>query len=681
MMVNGIGSSADSFSDKRAYWYFTLVLLLSTYFAQTYYTSTGMGVIDGLSSALLSISLIIGASLLGTRAATVVATFIILINIALVIGSKFYLELYQSFVPYSVLTLAPESLSLVNSFHFLYILAGVLIPIVLIFIMWNILSRLKHPSKRVLLLSFVIMFSSSLSLQAYHDTRSYKHFTPYSEVPMGYFIRTAGLFPFIDGNPLSQRMSNIAALAAAINEGVSSELPDKYINAVNMLYPGNQSKNDFYPLISKYKSRNSDNIASENKGQEDQKNIIVIVLESFRASEMGLYGNDSSSTPFLDSLSNQVIWAKKFYSTAPLTVKSETAINCGVLDYFGGTPVSVRGIELNASCIPNLLRENGYETFWFHGNIKSYYNRVEYLPNIGFENNYAIEDLYGEEFNQDYVVNLRSGSKSKPVLGWGIPDGVLYKMALDRLENTKEPFYAEILSVSNHLPFDWDWGIKFPLHLLKQDTFYDKYRRGMYYSDNALRDFFEKFRKSDLFENTIIIITGDHGVWTFDENQQLTDLNKHEQFFRVPFMMYGKNISPRVVENPASHVDIPPTILSILGIEADAAFLGRSLIDAPDKIVPIYTLLEASYGVRLGNKICIPSKRCFRNGSGCENWEQEMMKKTNIDCYTDAGEPMFDKGLNPVLLPEGMRTRLDNVLDYLMLGLQIGFIPEKKTIN
>lgn len=677
-MRNGIDSSTDSFGNKRAFWYFALLLFLGTYFAQTIYISTSMGVVDGLSSSLFSVSLIIGALILGTRVAVFIATLVTIVNLALVVGSGFYLELYQSFVPYSILTLAPESLSLVNSFHYLYILAGVLLPIIIIFFMWNVISRLKHPSRPVLIFSFLIMFSGSLSLQAYHDTRSYKHFTPYSEVPMGYFIRSGGLLPFIDGNPLHQRMANITALAAAINEGVTTELPEKYINAVNTLYPDIQSDHDLYPLITNYKNISSNKIAPGSGGLGNRKNIIVIVLESFRASEMGLYGNKDSSSPFLDSLSNHSLWARKFYSTTPLTVKSETAINCGVLDYFGGTPSSVRGIELNASCIPNMLRDIGYETFWFHGNIKSYYNRVEYLPKIGFENNYSIEDLYGEEFNQDYMQNLRSGSKSKPVLGWGIPDGVLYDMALNRLYESERPFYAEILSVSNHLPFDWDWGIKFPPYLQKQDTFYSRYRRGIYYSDNALRGFFEKFRKSDLFENTIIIITGDHGVWTFNEDQKLTDLNKHEQFFRVPLMIYGKNINARIVEEPASHVDIPPTILSMLDVEGETAFLGRSLINDSAKIVPIYTLLESSYGVRLGDNVCVPSNRCFKNGTGCENWEQKIMKKSNIVCYSDIGGLMFNVNSNSISLAGATKMHLDNLLDYSMLGIQIGFIPPNK---
>lgn len=666
-------------SSSKYFWYFLLALVLLFYFAQATAYLDEWGIADALSISLFSVALFVAAGILGKGFSVAVLTIVTVLNVAILIGCKFYFDLYQSYVPFSILSFAADAGPLIDSFSILFPVIGILMVVGIAMLFWHVVSRLSFPKRLQLATAFILILGASLTLQVYHDSRASKQFQIFSEVPLGYFLRSGGLVPFIDGNPLAERMNNIQVLASSINDGFSREVPKAYLDAIASLFPERSGTDNLYPMQFVHAATSENANTPGKPGSKEHKNVIVFVLESFRASEMGAYGSKQSATPFLDSLSERSLLARKFYSAAPFTVKSETAINCGVFDYFGreSESASKRDGQLKATCTPVVLSERGYDTYWFHGNTKDFYNRSSYLPSIGFNHILGSEELYGEEFFKQKSLNRRRGTQDKPLLGWGIPDPVLFPMALQQLELADKPFYAEILSVSNHLPFDWDWGIDFPAGLRATDTFHEKYRRGMYYTDLALKDFFEKFQESDLSDNTIIVITGDHGVWTFDKQQVLTELNKHEQFFRMPLLVYEKGIQPKVITQPASHVDIPPTILSLLGVKAETVFFGRSLVDEPEKSVPIYSLFEASYSFRLADKICLPGNRCFRNGPECTGFEAAAMKKSEMICYVDVGEMMFDNRLVPSSVPEQTKTHIDNFLNYAMLGLQIGFVPER----
>lgn len=664
---------------NKYYWYFLSVLLVAFYFIQATGYLDEQGIVDAISCAFFSVAFIVGASFLGRFAVVLAATFLFVVSLALAIGSTFYLSLYQSYVPFSILVLIPDAGPLISSFSFGYQIIAALAVVGIVVTFWFVIRRLELPSKTILAATLTLLLSSGLLLQQYHDSRDSKLFQEFSETPLGYFLRTGGLVPFIDGNPISERMASISVLANSIIDGSSKVLPIAYRDAIDALYAKNVTEENLFPMRRAPRHSKVMPDASATQGLVTQKNVIVVVLESFRAAESSVYGSQQSVSPFLDSLAASSLLAKKFYSTAPLTIKSETAINCGVFDYFGGEPKSRRREGLKATCLPSILREKGYSTYWFHGNAKEFYSRADYLPLIGFEHIFASEELYGETLAIAGSFAKRHGTVEKPLLGWGIPDPVVYSMALEQLEQSTKPFYAEILTVSNHLPFDWDWGIDFPPHLQNDSTFYRKYKRGMYYSDQALKGFFEGFKASSLYHNTVLVVTGDHGVWTFDDEQDLTELNKHEQFFRVPLLVFEEGIEPRVIEEPASHVDIPPTVLSLLGLDVETAFLGRSLIDEPETLVPIYSLLDTSYSFRVGDNICLSRDRCFRNGPECTDYEKVAMKKTQMACYVDQGEMMFDKQLVPATISDQTHTYIDDFLNYSMLGLQIGFIPNSES--
>lgn len=329
------------------------------------------------------------------------------------------------------------------------------------------------------------------------------------------------------------------------------------------------------------------------------ENIILILLEGVRSSELGLYGAKYSATPNLDKSSKRFSISKNNYSTAPLTAKSEYAINCSTLDHFSGSPISSRRLEIKRKCIPKILSENGYDTYWIHGNEKEFYKREEFLTQLGIDN------------ITDKTILADIGYDSE--LGWGLPDEELFDYTIKKLTNLPNKFYAEILTVSNHSPFNFDWGIDIPEHIsYSENDYFNSYRQGIYYTDYALDLFLDKFFASELASNTHIIITGDHGAWTFND-ESLSQLTKDEQFFRVPLLIYSPNAQPRIIEGMTSHIDIAPTILDLLKIQTPNSFMGMPVYSDTDTLNnrTLYSFYDRIYSTRNNNNTCAPLQACF----------------------------------------------------------------------
>ncbi len=405
----------------------------------------------------------------------------------------------------------------------------------------------------------------------------------------------------------------------------------------------------------------------------DKKNVIIVVMESVRMAETGLYGNSAqSSTPNLDQFASQSMNFKTHYANSNQTVRGEVAILCSALDYMNGGTYSMAGDAMKTNCLPSILNQYGYETYWIHGYKKKFFNRENFFPKLGFKH------LIDRE-----IINV---DKDKNEIGWGVNDREVFKDALDRLEQEDKPFFAEILTLSNHYPYLWDWGIPFPEHLsLKatleedEDNLYPAYKQGIYYTDNALGEFLERFKASKLYENTLLVVTSDHGIWTFPDeilNSKTVqnELKKNEMYFRLPLLVHAKNLPPAIFDKPVSQVDIAPTILDYLGIDFPNAFLGDSLLTRNNKgDYPIYFMASGSYGVRRDDQYCYPidtSDLCNTYYRTCESSTKSDARSV---CFTTTEDLLISsESLNVI---EVDKSNDDVFIDLSQQFLDYGFIP------
>ncbi|MEO9509429.1 MAG: LTA synthase family protein, partial [Nonlabens ulvanivorans] len=264
------------------------------------------------------------------------------------------------------------------------------------------------------------------------------------ETPTMYFVRSLPIFVRFMNKESYNSVAKLKVLASALKNKTKVKLPKEYhfdnFNKLLTPYPGyHHQKNILEPLLF-----SPDEIK---KAKKEKRNIIIIALESVRAYETGLFEKEYSLTPNLDMIASQAIVASNFYSTSRTTVQAEQAFLCSALDFANKSPYSVKAGKFNGNCLPKLLSEEGYNTFWYHGYSKSFFNREQFHPSLGFNTLYSKENFLKDGYDEDLDI------------GWGVPDKItlrkVFKDMLIQNEAENTPFFTQILTLTNHQPFNW----------------------------------------------------------------------------------------------------------------------------------------------------------------------------------------------------------------------------------
>ncbi|WP_394172646.1 LTA synthase family protein [Thalassotalea litorea] len=595
--------------------------LLSLFFG---FNSQFLAILDSINLSLCVFALsIFLLSLFGRIALAILLMIQIIIFIFLKVSFEYY-QHFGGFIEYEAIALFGELLIAAKNFVSPWLLfLGLLSLISISFFYRNAVSYLKP----VPLYQVAILCGSALAIAAVNQIhlKSQIHLLNplgisiidreyyQKQNPLLYFVRSTPMF-----EPLEKRNNKDLqeyALASAVLSNAVDTLPEPYHYSkfpdFILPYKGFEHlPSNLNPF--KYKPN-----ALNTNEQGNRKNVILIVLESFRAWETTLMIGDIELTANYNRIAKQSIKLSNAYSTSNYTVMSEQAILCGVYDINNPVPYATLYGKINKPCLPKMLLDRGYETSWFHGNEKAFYNRDVFHPSIGFKHIFDSEYFDQLNLNEEHYI------------GWGVNDETVFKHALQVLNNTSKPFMAEILTLSNHLPFNWDFHeFVFPKQLIDLgDNELALYHRSVYYADYALGQFFDAFKRSPLAENTILVITGDHGAKVFPDD--LGDAEKNELFYRTPMLIYEHTLTPRVIETQLSHLDIAPTILALLDINIEQSFLGRPFLgDNAEEIQrPIFYTGTNEYGVKVGTTLCHSSADyCSNSKSACYKIEQMSCK-------------------------------------------------------
>ena len=403
-------------------------------------------------------------------------------------------------------------------------------------------------------------------------------------------------------------------------------------------------------------------------------NVIFIILESFRAAETGSR-QGVSLTPNFDRIATNNFSPQYFYANANQTIKAEIASLCSIHDFVVGSSLSAYGGKVKMRCLPEIFRERGYETMWFHGAYSNFYNRNLFMPKMGFNHLYdrqVIEDeLYAEE-------------KRNFIRHWGIEDPYVYEYALKKMEQQKQPFFAEIMSLSSHHPFvkiERNWDIEnFPAKIHgDMNNMYRKYQHAIFYTDRALGLFWGAFQHSSLYDNTIVVVVGDHGIWLFpDGMEESKNAGKlFESYVRLPLMIYrpGKYYKKQI-QTPLSQVDIAPLIMAAVFGDTEKYFQSKLNADSSLKLLdpegvyedpenPVFASIGDGFFFRQNEKRCFPP---LPDRSGCKDYlfrcvDKYNVLETNKECFQWSGDILNQASPNIIKSDPGDDAP-DLVVDY-----------------
>ncbi|MEG2060483.1 MAG: LTA synthase family protein [Alistipes sp.] len=288
---------------------------------------------------------------------------------------------------------------------------------------------------------------------------------------------------------------------------------------------------------------------------ELHRNIVLITIESMSASFMSRFGNTEQLTPVLDSLYNHSLSFDRVYATGNRTVRGLEAVTLS-LPPCPGQSIIKRQDNGDMHSTGAILRQKGYTTRFFYGGNSYFDNMQTFFSGNG----YQIVDQKDYTPEQITFANI-----------WGVCDEDAYRKVISTLNadaQSGKPFFAHVMTVSNHRPFTYPAG--------KISISPDSKSRGggVMYSDYALGEFFAEAAKQPWFDNTIFLITADHCASSAGNTE--IPLDK----YHIPALIYAPGlIEPQHVEGIVSQIDLVPTLLSLLHMNYNSHFFGRSIYD------------------------------------------------------------------------------------------------------
>ena len=139
----------------------------------------------------------------------------------------------------------------------------------------------------------------------------------------------------------------------------------------------------------------------------------------------------------------------------------------------------------------------------------------------------------------------------------------------------------EFESRKDEFIFDIDMDDKYTNYRVNDEelaTIKNLYQSEVRYMDECIGDLFDFLEESQLIEDALIIITGDHGEAFMEHNTLTHPYNKmYNENIHVPLLIYG--LEKRLIEENVQLLDLAPTILDIIGSKKNDEFLGRSILD------------------------------------------------------------------------------------------------------
>ncbi|MCP3025687.1 LTA synthase family protein [Halobacillus sp. A5] len=298
-------------------------------------------------------------------------------------------------------------------------------------------------------------------------------------------------------------------------------------------------------------------------GVAEDKNVIFVSIESFQNYLLDSDINGTETTPFLNDLKERedTIWFENFYhqTAQGKTSDSEFIVENSLYPLDRGS-VYFTHAQNEYNALPEILNKNEYETSVFHANNKSFWNRDVMYDNIEYD------EFHGDESYEETEENS---------FGWGLEDKAFFEQSIPYLEEQEQPFYSKFITLTHHFPFELpEEKANIDKHDSGSQTLNDSFQTARY-TDESLELFFEELKESGLYEDSIIVLMGDHYGISEYHNKAMgefigeeIDGYEHMQLQRVPFMIHipgyeggGKR------EEVVGQIDVKPTLLNLLGIK------------------------------------------------------------------------------------------------------------------
>ncbi len=404
------------------------------------------------------------------------------------------------------------------------------------------------------------------------------------------------------------------------------------------------------------------------KDDKSEPNIILIVIDTLRSDFLSCYGYPKKISPHIDTMSTKGILFEKVYASSPWTLASLASILTSFHPFAHHVDDFESVLGDSFETLPDILRKFGYSTYAFIGNPiieeqQGFAQGFDYYDNYGYEieknmminrvvayvlkNFHIIEESYSSSY---WIFSLRVHSfwpffkRSSYVIAEDLNKRIYSK--LEYLKNDK--FFLYIHYMDPHAPY-----LKHPNILCREPKLVSEnmteiisvYEGEIEYVDAHIGTLMKKLQDYGLIENSIIIITSDHGEEFYEHKGWHHGSTLYNESILVPLIiLFPKSDSHRIrVSSKVNIIDIMPTVLAQINGLNDknlSQFHGQDLMDLlrspEEKQRFIYfenKLNKLSQG-QLKKAICTKNYKLIKN----QNLKKKIVSYELYDIKNDSEE-------------------------------------------
>ncbi|MEF3352229.1 LTA synthase family protein [Paenibacillus sp. GYB006] len=368
---------------------------------------------------------------------------------------------------------------------------------------------------------------------------------------------------------------------------------------------------------------------AETFGKYKGKNVIIVQVEAFMNFVIGKEIGGEEITPHFNKLMKESLYFENFYHQTGQgrTSDADFLTNISLHPLPTGS-VFVRYPDHEYDSLSSILGSEGYHTAAFHAYESSFWNRYTMYKNMGYDqfinrNNYIMDEA----------------------VGWSLGDKSFFKQSVNYIteEQAKNPapFYSFMITLTSHHPYVMPASLQELNTGSLGKTMLADYLQSIHYADAALGELVEQLKKEGLWDDTLLLVYGDHDSSIKEKadyetflGTSLSDLEMHQIMNQVPLLMHlPDGDKAGIYLEPAGQIDIAPTVLHLLGISTEDNYLmGSDLLSTFKRMTVLRTGAFAN-----SDLVYIPSEdRLFENGS-C--YEMPAGEQTDIH----ACKPSYEK--------------------------------------
>ena len=347
----------------------------------------------------------------------------------------------------------------------------------------------------------------------------------------------------------------------------------------------------------------------------EERNVVLVSLESTRAEATTPYNSSRQTTPFLDKLVESSLLAERHYTTVEHTSKASVSINCGIDPHLVQPVTEAKPGGIPAPCLASLLKDKGYNTVFFQSSEQNFEDFGGLVENFGYEDYYPLESMDTDGFRR---VNY-----------FGYEDDIMLEPSRQWIEEHRDkPFLAEYLLGAGHHDYRCP-ETSYEAEDSSGNRMLDRYFNCMRMQDDFLRNLFEQYKELGLYEDTIFVIFGDHGEGFGEHGLYMHDDIPYQEGLKVPLVIHAPDVleGGERIEGLSNHTDILPTVLEMLGYEVEGG------------VYPGYSLLHPLPEDRTLMVSCFHEFTCLVSIEGSEEY---------VYHYSNRPEEVFDLSKDPL---------------------------------